>query len=105
MLERGWFPEARVNLSYTDRGGLTVNNGERIVVSNLDVGTFVIGSYSVYGMEGSGDPPATADGLLTVEFMSGNPSAERLRPVSLCGYRGGGGSGGVSVPLEAALLE
>ncbi len=74
-LERGWFPEARVNLSYTDRGGLTVNNGERIVVSNLDVGTFVIGSYSVYGMEGSGDPPATADGLLRVEFMSGNPSA------------------------------
>lgn len=73
-VERGWFPEARVNLSYTDRGGLTVNNGERIVVSNLDVGTFVIGSYSVYGMEGSGDPPATSDGLLRVEFMSGNPT-------------------------------
>ena len=73
-LDRGWFPEARINLSYTDRGGLTVNNGERIVVSNLDVGTFVIGSYSTYGMEGSGDPPATADGYLTVEFMSGNPT-------------------------------
>lgn len=73
-LDRGWFPDARVNLSYTDRGGLTVNNGERIVVSNLDVGTFVIGSYSVYGMEGSGDPPAASDGLLRVEFMSGNPT-------------------------------
>lgn len=74
-LDRGWFPEARINLSYTDRGGLTVNNGERIVVSNLDVGTFAIGSYSTYGMEGSSDPPATADGHLVVEFMSGNPSA------------------------------
>ena len=73
-LDRGWFPEARVNLSYTDRGGLTVNNGERIVVSNLDVGTFVIGSYSVYGMEGSGDPAATTSGQLNAEFMSGNPS-------------------------------
>ena len=72
--ERGWFPEARVNLSYTDRGGLTVNNGERIVVSNLNVGTFVVGSYSVFGMEGSGDPPATNSGAITVEFLSGNPS-------------------------------
>lgn len=72
--DRGWFPEARINLSYTDRGGLTVNNGERIVVSNLDVGTFVIGSYSIFGMEGSGDPQATNSGTVTVEFVSGNPS-------------------------------
>lgn len=72
--DRGWFPDARVNLSYTDRGGLTVNNGERIVVSNLDVGTFVIGSYSIFGMEGSGDPQATNSGIVTVEFVSGNPS-------------------------------
>ena len=73
-VDRGWFPEARVNLSYTDRGGLTVNNGERIVVSNLDIGTFVVGSYSVFGMEGSGDPQATNSGSVIVEFVSGNPS-------------------------------
>lgn len=72
--ERGWFPDARVNLSYTDRGGLTVNNGERIVVSNLDVGTFVVGSYSVFGMEATSDPQATNSGLLLVEFLSGNPT-------------------------------
>lgn len=73
-LDRGWIPEARVIASYTDRGGLTVNNGERIVVSNLDVGTFAVGSYSTYGMEGSGDPPAASSGLLKVEFLSGNPA-------------------------------
>ena len=73
-LERGWIPEAKTIASYTDRGGLTVNNGERIVVSNLDIGVFVIGSYSVHGMEGSTDPPATNSGIMTVEFMSGNPS-------------------------------
>ncbi|MXX20296.1 MAG: hypothetical protein F4Y82_00855 [Cenarchaeum sp. SB0665_bin_23] len=72
--DRGWFPDARVNLSYTDRGGLTVNNGERIVVSNLDVGTFVVGSYSVFGMEATSDPQATNSGLLLVEFLSGNPT-------------------------------
>ena len=71
---RGWLPDSRVVASYTDQGGLTVNNGERIVVSNLDVGTFTIGSYSVFGMEGSGDPPATNSGLLKVNIVSGNPT-------------------------------
>ncbi len=52
-LDRGWYPEAKVLISYTDRAGLTVNNGVRIVVTNLDIGVFAIDSYSVYGMEGS----------------------------------------------------
>ena len=73
-LERGWSPSTRTILSYTDRAGLTVNNGERIVVSNLDVGVFAIGSYSTYGMEGSTDPPAINSGVMTVEFLSGDPS-------------------------------
>lgn len=73
-LERGWIPNAKTIVSYTDRAGLTVNNGERIVVSNLDVGVFAIDSYSVHGMEGSTDPPATNSGIMEVEFLSGNPS-------------------------------
>lgn len=73
-LERGWIPEAKVIASYTDRGGLTVNNGERIVVTNLDVDRFAIDSYSTHGMEGSTDPPATNSGIMEVEFLSGNPS-------------------------------
>lgn len=73
-LERGWIPSSRVIMSYTDRAGLTVNNGERIVVSNLDVGVFAIDSYSIHGMEGSTDPPAVNSGVFTVEFLSGDPS-------------------------------
>ena len=73
-LERGWVPEAKVIASYTDRGGLTVNNGERITVTNLDIGTFVIDSYSVHGMESSTDPPSANSGIMKVEFLSGNPS-------------------------------
>jgi hypothetical protein len=61
-------------MSYTDRAGLTVNNGDRIVVSNLDVGVFAIGSYSVHGKEGSTDPPAINSGNITIEFLSGDPS-------------------------------
>ena len=51
MLERGWAPNAKSIISYTDQAGLTINNGLRIVVSNLDVDGFAIDSFSVHGME------------------------------------------------------
>ena len=73
-LERGWSPESKTIVSYTERAGLTVNNGARIVVSNLDIGEFVINSYSVHGMESSTDPPAVNSGSMIVEFISGDPA-------------------------------
>lgn len=73
-LDRGWYPEAKSIVSYTDRAGLTVNNGARIVVTNLDIGTFAIDSYSVHGLEGSTDPPAVNSGTLIMEFLSGDPA-------------------------------
>jgi hypothetical protein len=73
-LERGWYPATKIIISYTERGGLTVNNGARITVSNLNIGSFEIDSYSVFGMEGSSDPPATNSGSMIVEFLSGDPS-------------------------------
>ena len=73
-LDRGWYPEAKSIISYTDRAGLTVNNGARIVVTNLDIGEFAIHSYSVHGMEGSTDPPAVSSGSMIVEFLSGDPA-------------------------------
>ena len=36
-LDRGWYPQAKSIVSFTDRAGLTVNNGARIVVTNLDL--------------------------------------------------------------------
>lgn len=71
--ERGWHQEAKTIVSYTDRAGMTVNNGERITVSNLDIGTFAINAYSVFGMESSSDPPAINSGIMIIEFLSGNP--------------------------------
>ena len=72
-LERGWYPETKLIISFTERGGLTVNNGARISVSSLNIGSFVIDSYSVHGLEGSTDPPAVNSGSMTVEFLSGDP--------------------------------
>lgn len=73
-LDRGWYPQAKSIVSYTDRAGLTVNNGARIVVTNLDIGVFAIDAYSTYGMEGSTEPPAVNSGVMLVEFLSGDPS-------------------------------
>ena len=73
-LERGWYPSTKVILSYTERGGLTVNNGARITVSSLNIGSFEINSYSVHGMQGSTDPPAVDSGKVIIEFLSGDPS-------------------------------
>ena len=78
MLERGWAPNAKSIISYTDQAGMTVNNGLRIVVTNLDVGGFAIDSYSVHGMESSTDPPATTSGSLEMEFLSGDPTKNPL---------------------------
>ena len=77
-LERGWIPSQKIVAAYTDNAGLTINNGERIVVSNLDIENFAISAYSVYGMESSTDPPALNSGNLIVEFISGNPAENPL---------------------------
>ena len=77
-LERGWSPASKAIVSYTERAGLTVNNGARIVVSNLDIGVFAIDSYSVYGMESPTDPPAINSGSMILEFISGDPAKNPL---------------------------
>ncbi|MFB3047842.1 MAG: hypothetical protein ACE1YV_01680 [Nitrosopumilaceae archaeon] len=86
-LERGWKQELTQILAYTERAGLTVNNGERIVLSNLDIGTFQMGSYSVFGKEGSTDPPAVSSGNLQLEILSGDPAKNiiHLYPFFLAG--------------------
>ncbi len=77
-LDRGWYPHAKSIISFTDRAGLTVNNGARIVVTNLDIGQFAINSYSVHGMEGSTDPPAVNSGSMIIEFLSGDPAKNKF---------------------------
>ena len=95
-LDRGWLTNAEKNakviLAYSDTAGLTINNGERIVLSNLDIEEFEIKSYSVWGMEGSQDPPATTAGYLNLEILSGDPKEGPLHmfPFMLVGCIGVG---------------
>ena len=47
--ENGWSPEQPISVAYTANTGLTVTNGQRIVVDRLDVGSFAAASIVVYG--------------------------------------------------------
>lgn len=77
-IEDGWNPSDTIIIAYSNTAGLTINNGQRIVVSNLDIEDFVIKDFSVFGMESSTDPPATSAGNLVLSIVSGNPSANPL---------------------------
>ena len=89
-LDRGWPGNGKVILAYSDTAGLTINNGERIVITNLDVEDFAIESYSVWGMKGSQDPPATTAGFMNFEVLSGDPKEGSLHmfPFYLVGALG-----------------
>jgi hypothetical protein len=76
--ENGWAPGKPTKITYSEQGGLTVDNGLRTVLSNLDISPFTIKSYSVHGMKGSTDPPAVTDGVFTVKIMSADYSENPL---------------------------
>ena len=68
--ENGWVQGKPTKITYSEQSGLTIDNGLRTVLSNLDLSPFAIKSYSVHGMEGSSDPPATTAGTYRVKIMS-----------------------------------
>jgi len=68
--ENGWVQGKPTKITYSEQNGLTVDNGLRTVLSNLDLSPFTIKSYSVYGMEGSTDPPAVTSGIYYVKILS-----------------------------------
>ena len=68
--ENGWAPGKPTKITYSEQTGLTVDNGLRTVLSNLDISPFTIKSYSVFGMKGSTDPPAVTNGIYTVKIIS-----------------------------------
>lgn len=68
----GWIEGGKVIAAYNDDQGLSVNNGQRIVVSNVKLDQFVIGGYEVYGMMELTDPPAVNSGTFDIEILSGD---------------------------------
>ena len=90
--ENGWIPGKPTKITYSDQSGLTIDNGLRTVLSNLDISPFTIKSYSVHGMKGSTDPPAVTDGIFTVKIISAEYSDNPLAafPFIVTGILGAG---------------
>jgi len=90
--EKGWAPGKATKITYSERSGLTVDNGLRTVMSNLDISPFTVKSYSVHGMEGSTDPPATTSGTYTVKIISADYGENPLSmfPFIITGIIGAG---------------
>ena len=76
--ENGWVQGKPTKITYSEQNGLTVDNGLRTVLSNLNLSPFTIKSYSVYGMEGSTDPPAVTAGVYHVKILSANYAENQL---------------------------
>jgi hypothetical protein len=70
----GWYEGSKIIAAYSDAQGVSIGNGKRIVVSNVILDNFVVGSYAVYGMIEPTDPPAINSGDLTIEILSGDVS-------------------------------
>ena len=90
--ENGWIPGKPTKITYSEQSGLTIDNGLRTVLSNLDISPFTIKSYSVHGMKGSTDPPAVTDGIFTVKIISAEYSDNPLAafPFIVTGILGAG---------------
>jgi hypothetical protein len=72
--KEGWSDNAKIILAYNDAQGVSISNGKRVVVTNLDLKGFSVNAYSVYGMMASADPPAINSGKFTFEVLSGDVS-------------------------------
>lgn len=72
--KEGWSDDSKIILAYNDAQGVSISNGKRVVVTNLDLKGFSVNAYSVYGMEESTDPPAINSGKFTIEILSGDVS-------------------------------
>jgi hypothetical protein len=70
----GWYQGSKIIAANSDAQGISIGNGKRIVVSNVNLHEFVIGSYAVYGMDQLTDPPAINSGSFSFEVLSGDVS-------------------------------
>ncbi len=70
----GWYEGSKIIAAYSDAQGISVGNGKRIVVSNVILDNFVVGSYAVYGMDELTDPPAINSGTFSIDIISGDVS-------------------------------
>ena len=89
--ENGWSTDGPVIVSHANVQGLTVTNGKRIVLDNLGMNGFDVGSISVYGKDDSSSPDSTFAGSVQFQVLSGDYSQSVLYYMPLIMVVGVGG--------------
>lgn len=89
--QNGWSTDGLVTISHANVQGLSVTNGQRVVLDKLGLSGFDIGSIVVYGKDESSMPNSTFAGSIQFEVLSGNLSESILYYMPLVMVVGVGG--------------
>lgn len=79
----GWSTDNPVTVSHANIQGLTVNNGQRIVLDKLGLDGFTVGSIQVYGKDEPQQANSATGGSIQFEVLSGDYSQSILYYVPL----------------------
>ncbi len=89
--QNGWSTDGPATVSHANVQGLSVTNGQRVVLDKLGLNGFDIGSIVVYGKDESSNPNSTFAGSIQFEVLSGNLSESILYFMPLVMVVGVGG--------------
>ena len=89
--QNGWSTDGPATVSHANVQGLSVTNGQRVVLDKLGLNGFDIGSIVVYGKDESSMPNSTFAGSIQFEVLSGNLSESVLYYMPLVMVVGVGG--------------
>ena len=70
--DEGWSDEGTISVTHSENGGLSVTNGQRIVLDNLDVNGFTAASISVYGNDENMTLANAYAGTIAFEILFGS---------------------------------
>jgi hypothetical protein len=87
----GWTTEGPISVTHVENGGLTVTNGNRIVLDRLDVEGFSLSSVAVYGNDGNKTTANAYEGDISFEILFGSFEQSSLYYVPLGVMLGVGG--------------
>lgn len=89
--QNGWSTDGPIIISHANVQGLSVTNGKRIVLDNLGLNGFDVGSVSVYGKDDSSVPNSTYAGSIQFQTLSGDLTKSVLYYMPLVMIVGVGG--------------
>jgi hypothetical protein len=74
----GWSTRDPIIIGYDSNSGLTIDSGAKVLVDQLSVNGFTLGSIAIYGKDDAFSPINTYAGDISFEALYGNPSASPI---------------------------